>query len=80
MGIWHKQVVRLNGDLMAYIEHQDDWTGRITKHIRAIKLDGNTYYCNFMGQRVTVNAEREDFTHEEETNKIARDWYRKTKF
>ena len=80
MGVWHKEVIRLNGRLLAYIEMQDDWTGNITKHIREIYCKDNMYYCNVLKQVVPVNNEREAFLVHEDAVRSALDWYNKTKF
>ena len=71
MGIWYKEVTRLNYDLVAYIEFQDDWTGRISKHLREIKSDGNRYYCNFQHERLDVTEARSEYLRQEENIKIA---------
>lgn len=80
MSIWHKEVVRLEGTLKAYLRIQDDWTGQITEGLRNIRCDGDTYYCNVGKQRVILNQERELFLRYEDKVKTALDWYNKTKF
>ena len=80
MSIWHKEVVRVDGDLKAYIGVQNDYTGQIRYSLRDIHLDGNTYYCRADGQRVFLNTERENWLRHEDEVKSALAWYKKTKF
>lgn len=58
MSIWHKEVVRIDGDLKAYIGVQNDYTGAIKYSLREIHLDGDTYYCRADGQRICLNDAR----------------------
>lgn len=80
MGVWHKEVVRLNGRLMAYVEMQDDWSGNITKHIREIYCNGNNHYCNVLKHRVMLDDEMELYLSYEAKAKTAIVWFNKTKF
>lgn len=40
MSIWHKEVVRIDGELMAYVGVQDDYYGTIRYGLRNIHLTG----------------------------------------
>ena len=80
MGIWHKEVVRVNGELKAYIGVQDEWTGNVRYSLRDIHCDGDIYYCRADGTRVCVNDARRQCLEHEDLVKSALDWYRKTKF
>lgn len=80
MSIWHKEVLRVNGGLKAYIEVQNEWTGAIVGGLRDIHLDGDTYYARADGMRVNVTEDRDRFLRREDEVKTALDWYRKTKF
>lgn len=80
MSIWHKEVTRLNGSLMAYIEVQNDYTGAVKGGLRTIHLDGNRYYCVADSQHIDVTSEREKFLAYEDKAKTAIEWWNKTKF
>lgn len=80
MGVWTKECVRIDNEIMAAIRYQDDWSGRITLHVRKIHLDGNTYYCRVDGLRVDVTDAREKLIQYEDNCKNALEWYRQTKF
>lgn len=80
MGIWHKEVVKVNGDLKAYIGVQNDWTGNIRYGLRDIHIDGNTYYAIADGQHVNVTSQRAQYLNHEGEVERALEWYRKTKF
>lgn len=59
MSIWYKEVVRVKGCLMAYVEVQNDWTGYVRRVFREIHIDGDRYYVRADGQRIDVTSERE---------------------
>lgn len=80
MSIWHKEILRVDGDLKAYIEVQDDYTGNIRGGLRDIHLEGNNYYVRADGNRVDVTEARDNFLRYEDKVKSALDWYNKTKF
>ena len=67
MSIWHKEVTRVNGSLMAYVEVQNDYTGGIRKGLKEIHVDGNRYFCRADGGRVDVTNERESYLNHEST-------------
>ena len=80
MSIWHKEVLRVNGSLKAYIEVQNDWNGAIIGGLRDIHLDGDTYFARADGMRVNVTEDRDRYLQHEDTVKTALEWYHKTKF
>lgn len=80
MSIWHKEVVRIDGDLKAYVEVQDDYSGSIRGGLRDIHLEGNNYYVRADGNKVDVTEARNNFLAYESKVKSALDWYNKTKF
>lgn len=80
MGIWHKEVIRVNGDLKAYIEVQDDYTGSIRGGLRDIHLDGNTYFVRADGKRIIVTEERQALLNYEDKCKNAIKWYDSTAY
>lgn len=80
MGVWYCECVRIDGQIMAAVKMQDDWTGSITLHLRKIYLDGNTYYTNVQRNRINVTAARERLIEQEGRVRDALEWYHKTKF
>lgn len=80
MSIYNYELVRLNGDIKAYVRIQNDWSGQITEGIRNIFLKDNNYYFHADGTTVNVNTRREDFLRREDQIRTALDWYQKTKF
>lgn len=80
MSIWHKEVIRVNGNLMGYIEVQDDYTGHVRPGLRELHLDGNRYYCIADSQHIDVTSEREKLLNYESKCRSAIEWYNKTKF
>lgn len=80
MGVWYCECVRIDGQIMAAVKMQDDWTGSITLHLRKIYLDGNTYYTNVQRNRINVTSARERLIEHEGRVRDALEWYHKTKF
>ena len=80
MSIWHKEVVRVDGSLKAYIVVQNDFTGALIGGLREIHLDGDSYYARSDGMRVNVTEDRERYLRHEDEVKTALEWYHKTKF
>ncbi len=80
MGVWYCECVRIDGQIMAAVKMQDDWTGSITLHLRKIYLDGHTYYTNVQRTRINVTAARERLIEQEGRIRDALEWYHKTKF
>lgn len=71
MSIWHKEVVRVKGDLMAYVEIQNDWTGDIRGGLRELHIDGDRYYVRADGNRVDVTDDRQKMLDYEDKVKRA---------
>lgn len=80
MSIWHKEVVRVDGELKAYVGVQNDYTGSIRYDLRNIHLSGDTYYCIADGRHVDLNAERRKLLEYEDKCQRAIKWYDSTKF
>lgn len=80
MSLWSCEVVRLDGELKAYIGVQDDYTGRVVYSLRSLHLDGNDYYIVADGQHINVNGYRERCLAREDEIRRALEWYKKTKF
>ena len=80
MSLYSLELVRLTGDIKAYVRIQNDWSGQITEGIRNIFLKDDRYYIRVDGQEVKVNAERDRFLMNEQQIKDALKWYKETKF
>lgn len=80
MALWHCEVVRLDGELKAYVGIQNDYTGNVSYSLRNLHLDGNNYYIVADGQHIKVNNEVESRLAYEDKIKHALEWYMKTKF
>ena len=80
MGIWCKEAVRVNHEIKAYVEYQDDWTGAITCYIRKIYTDGDRAYCRVLGSRVDMTEQKRDLLNREQQVAIWHAWFQKTKY
>ena len=80
MSLYSLELVRLNGDIKAYVRIQNDWSGTITEGIRNIFLKDSRYYIRVDGNEVNVNKQRDDFLMHEDHVKSALKWYAETKF
>lgn len=80
MGLWNVECVRIDGQIMAAVKMQDDYTGNITLHVRKIYLDGNTYYTNVCKNRIVMTDARARLIEYEGRCRDALEWYNKTKF
>ena len=63
--IWSKQVLRVDGELKAYVRVQNEFTGSIQGRLYTIKESGNVFYVNADGERQDVTHEREAFLNNE---------------
>lgn len=77
MSVWQCECVRVDGELMAAVRIQDDWTGNVRTTLRKIHLDPKTghYWFSAEGQHVNVTELRE-----EEKIKEVLKWYKQTKW
>lgn len=66
MSLWHKEVTRLNGDLKAYVEVQNDYTGSIRCDLRTIHEADGKYYVIADGGHIDVTNERTNYLNYEE--------------
>ena len=80
MGLWKKEVVKIDGHLFCYVENQDDWTGQITNGIRKVKNKNGRYYVLNMGQRLDLTEAVNRLQQQEEYIKKAVKWYEQTNF
>lgn len=77
MSIYHTEVTRLNGKLMAYVEIQNDWNGSITCQLRQIKEKDGEYYVMVEGHPVYVTNDRKAFLEGDAKVKLAKEVYEK---
>ena len=80
MSLYSLELVRLNGDIKAYVRVQNDWSGQITEGIRNIFSENGNNYIRVDGQKHYINAELSRFHMNEEHIKDALKWYKETKF
>ena len=80
MSIYSTEITRLNGDLMAYVRIQNDWTGQIRGRIATVISQKGRKHIVADGQKKDVTIQCEDFLRKEEQIKAALDWYKKTKW
>lgn len=80
MSLYDYELVRLNGDIKAYVRIQNDYTGQITEGIRNIFLKCNKRYFRADGQEVNVTSKYEEFRIKEGKIRDALKWYNETKF
>lgn len=75
--IWSKQVLRVDGELKAYVRVQNEFTGSIQGRLYAIKESGNGFYVNADGERQDITKERDAFIEKEAFIKRAVDNYKR---
>ena len=80
MSIYSTEITRLNGDLMAFVRIQNDWTGQIRGRIATVISQNGRKHIVADGQRKDVTIKCEDFLRKEAQVKAALDWYKKTKW
>ena len=71
MSIWHKEVIRVRGDLKAYVEVQNDWTGSITGGLRNIHDKNGHKYVIADTQHIDITEEYNSQIRYEESIKEA---------
>lgn len=80
MSIYSTEITRLNGDLMAFVRIQNDWTGQIRGRIATVISQKGRKHIVADGTKIDVTIQCEDFLRKEEQIKAALDWYKKTKW
>ena len=80
MSIYSTEITRLNGDLMAFVRIQNDWTGQIRGRIATVISQNGRKHIVADGTKRDVTIQCEDFLRKEEQVKVALDWYKKTKW
>lgn len=77
MSIWYKEIVKVHGELKAYVEVQNEWSGAIRGGLREIHHSNEGYWCTTDGKRVMLTHERQDFLDKEDYVKRATEYYKK---
>ena len=79
MGIWETEVIRVDGNLFAYIRVQNEFTGNISGNFRRIyqdKKDGH-YYAKADGNNQNLNVAVARFLAQELNHKSYKEFYDK---
>ena len=76
MGIWDSEIVKVNGELYAFVRVQNDFTGNISGAFRRIYKDKNGYYCKVDGSNKYFNNQVEAFKKRDAEIKTAMEFYR----
>lgn len=79
MGIWETEVIRVDGNLFAYIRVQNEFTGNISGSFRRIyqdKKDGH-YYAKADGRNQDLSDVVQRFRAQQVREKEIRDFYNK---
>ena len=79
MSVYDFELVRCNGDIKVYCRIQNDWTGQIREHIRAL-INDKDGKCHFIadGQRVDVTENKRKFLEHEQYVKDCINWRKQT--
>lgn len=73
MSIWHKEVIKVNGLLKAYVEVQNDYSGEIRSGLREIHEKDGKRTCTADGTTVSLDEEYRNYIcKEQETEKALR--------
>lgn len=78
MGIWDTEVIRVDGNLFAYIKVQNDYSGNVSGSFRRIYQDKNGhYYAKADGHNQNMDNQVNRLLADEIKNKEIRDFYKK---
>ncbi len=80
MSIHDIEITKLNGDYMAYVRIQNDWTGQIRGRIATIISANGRKHIVADGQKKDVTIQVEDYIRKEDQIKEALKWYKQTKW
>lgn len=80
MGIWETEIIRVDGNLFAYMRVQNDFTGNISGSFRRVYLDKKGfYYAKADGKNQSVHEKVKTFLAGEVRQKEINDFYNKYK-
>lgn len=78
MGIWDTEVIRVDGNLFAYIKVQNDYSGNVSGSFRRIYQDKHGhYYAKADGRNQNMDNQVKILLAYEEQTKRIRDFYKK---
>ena len=80
MSIHDIEITKLNGDYMAYVRIQNDWTGQIRGRIATVVNAKGRKHIIADGQKKDVTTLVEDYIRKEDQIKEALKWYKQTKW
>lgn len=75
--IYDKEVIRVDGNLYAYIRVQNEYTGNVSGSFRRIYKDKNGYYAKCDGKNNYISID--GFLQHEALQKEAMEFYKKYK-
>ena len=75
--LYDSEVVRVNGDLYAFIRIQNEFTGNVSGSFRRIYKDKNGYYAKADGKNNYMNSQVQGYIQRESQEKEYRDFYKK---
>ena len=78
MGLWDTEVLRVDGNLFAYVRVQNDYNGNISGSFRRIYQDKNNhYYAKADGRNQNMDAQVQKFLAYELRQKEYKEFYDK---
>lgn len=78
MGIWDTEVIRVDGNLFAYIKVQNDYSGNVSGSFRRIYQDKQGhYYAKADGRNQNMDNQVNRLLYCENRNKEIMDFYNK---
>ena len=75
MSIWSYNIIRVDGQLFAYIRIQDDYTGNIAGRFSKVHQSGFDYYFRAEGKRNLCTRQVDAFLSREVHQKAAIEFY-----
>lgn len=76
MSIWHKEIVKVNGRLKAYVEVQNDFSGEIRGGLREIHEKDGKRTCIADGGTISLDDEYRNYARRESQIEKALKLYR----
>lgn len=75
--LYDSEVVRVNGDLYAFIRIQNEFTGNVSGSFRRIYKDKLGYYAKADGKNNYMTSQVQSFLQRESQEKEYREFYKK---
>ena len=80
MGLWHKEIVKLDGSIKVYVKIQNEFTGHIREGIREIFHKNGIDYFRADGRVYNVTEDIKAYKAYEENIKNALKFYNETNY